>query len=113
MTPSQDEPAQLHLVHQSINWDCVESRLDRYPSIKQAFPLEMLEGHCESPPYYCHYMAWRLGTWQDETLFQRIEELLSCAEALPNWEHEQPLLRSAEFGDFWSLNTTTKLMSHR
>jgi hypothetical protein len=48
-------------------------------------------------------MAWRLGTWTDETLIQRLEELLLCAETLPNWEHEQSLRSSFDFADFWAL----------
>ena len=33
----------------------------------------------------------------------RLDQLLCCAENLPNWKHEQSLLNTAEFGDFWSL----------
>ena len=112
MTTSQDKPAQRHFVHQSINWECVRCRRDRYPAIGRAFPLNSLTQHCESPPYYCHYMSWRLGTWQNESLFQRLQELLCCAEALPHWENERSLLRSAAFGDFWSLVWQLQVAEH-
>ena len=112
MTTSQDQPAQRHFVHKLIDWKRVKCRLERYPAIERAFPLNTLKQHCESSPYYCHYMSWRLGTWQDESLFQRIEELLCCAEALPHWEHERPLLISAEFGDFWSLVWQLQVAEH-
>ena len=112
MTTSQDKPAQRHFVHKLIDWKRVQCRLERYPAIERAFPLNTLKWHCESPPYYCHYMSWRLGTWQNESLFQCLEELLGCAEALPHWEHEQPLLRSAEFGDFWSLVWQLQVAEH-
>ena len=65
--------------------------------------METLTNRCECPPYYCHYMSWRLGTWEDESLFHRLEELFCCAEALPDWKHEQGLLAAPEFADFWSL----------
>ena len=112
MMTSQDHPSQRHFVHQLIDWEEVKCRHERYPSIGRAFPLDTIKQRRESLPYFCHYMAWRLGTWQDESLFQRIEELLCCAEALPNWEHEQPLLRSAEFGDFWSLVWQLQVAEH-
>ncbi len=112
MTTLEHKPAQRHFVHQLIDWERVKCRLECYPAIRQAFPLEALKQHCESPPYYCHYMAWRLGTWPDELLFQRLEELLGCAKALPHWEHERSLLCSAEFGDFWSLVWQLQVAEH-
>ena len=112
MTTSQDHPAQRHFVHKLIDWKRVKCRLERYPTIAQAFPLNTLEQHCESSPYYCHYMSWRLGTWQDESRFQRLEELLCCAQTLPHWKHERSLLLSAEFGDFWSLVWQLQVAEH-
>ena len=112
MTTSQDHPAQRHFVHKLINWKRVECRLECYPLIGRAFPLNTLKQHCESSPYYCHYMAWRLGTWQNESPFRRLEELLGCAQALPHWEYERPLLLSAEFGDFWSLFWQLQVAEH-
>ena len=102
MTTLGHEPAQRQLVHRLIGWERVTSRLERYPAIGRAFPLETLKRGCESPPYYCHYMAWCLGTWPNE-LVERLEELLRCAEDLPNWEHEKSLLSDTDFAVFWSL----------
>lgn len=48
-------------------------------------------------------MAWRLGTWRNESLFIHFDELLHKAEQLPDWAAEASLLRSADFSDFWSL----------
>ena len=113
MTTSQDQPAQRRFVLRMIDWERIRFRLERYPAIERAFPLETLEAHCESSPYYCHYMAWRLGTWQDESPFQRLEELLDCAETLPHWEHEKrSLVGSAEFGLFWSLIWQLQVAEH-
>ena len=105
MTTLEHGPVQRQLVHRLIDWERIAARRERYPAIGRAFPLETLKTGCERPPYYCHYMAWRLGAWPDvdERLFQRLEELLRCAKEIPNWEHEKSLLTDAEFSVFWSL----------
>lgn len=107
MTALEHELAQSQLVHRLIDWECVASRRERYPAIGRAFPLKTLKKGCESPPYYCHYMAWRLGAWPNtqgaEALFRRLEELLRCAEELPDWKHEKSLLLDTDFAAFWSL----------
>lgn len=106
MTMPHNNPAQRHFVHQLIDWDRVEERRKRYPAIGRTFPLDILRKYEECSPYYCHYMAWRLGTWGDdsESSFQLLEELLCCAEALNHWDHEkESLVKSADFGTFWSL----------
>ena len=103
MTKRPHEPARRKFAHQLIDWERIRCRLMCYPAIGRAFPLETLEKRSECPPYYCHYMSLRLSTWESESLFQRLEELLCCAEVLPNWKHEKSLRSSAEFADFWSL----------
>jgi len=97
------EPAQKRFVDSLISWDLVRRRLDRYPAIRSAFPLDLLAQRRESEPYFCHYMAWRLGTWTNESVMSRLDDLLEGASRLPNWSSERGLLESAEFGDFWSL----------
>ena len=104
MSTPQQKSAQREFVHKQIDWKRVKYRCQQYPAIGQTFTMKMLKKHCESPPYYCHFMSWRLGTWENESLFQRLEDLLCCAKALPNWECEKKsLVGSAEFSDFWSL----------
>lgn len=103
MRKTSSGPAQRQLVHQFIDWKLVGHRCGQYPAIGRAFKLSTLKDGFERGPYFCHYMAWRLGTWIDETLIQRLEELLLCAETLPNWEHEQSRLSSFDFAEFWSL----------
>ena len=112
MTTPQHEPAQRQLVHQLIDWERVRYRLERYPAIGRAFPLTTLKERCEKPPYYCHYMAFRLDTWCDESQFQRLEELLSCAVSLTNWKHEKSLLYSADYAEFWSLVWQLQVAEH-
>ncbi|MCY4593181.1 MAG: hypothetical protein OXC19_00090 [Bryobacterales bacterium] len=92
-------------MHRLIDWNRIRSRYDRYPAIRQAFPLEMMKKGCETPPYYCHYMAWCLGAWPQESEFlvRRLEELFRVAEMLPNWEYEKSLLTDTDFSVFWSL----------
>jgi hypothetical protein len=96
------EPAQKTLVERFISWPLIEQRLKRYPAIARAFPLALLQKHRNTPPYFCHYMAWRLGVWS-EAPFPRLEELLLFAESLPKWDAERPLRESPDFSDFWSL----------
>jgi len=96
-------PAQRVLVDRFISWDRIRERLARYEAIRRAFPVALLERHRASAPYYCHYMAWRLGVWHNESLFERLEELLRHAESLPNWAKERGILESAEYADFWAL----------
>jgi len=110
MTPGQ--PSQKVLVERFISWPKVKERLARYEAIARAFPLPLLERHRESPPYFCHYMAWRLGTWVNEALFVRLEELLRHAEGLPDWDHERSLLESAEYSDYWSLMWQLQIAEH-
>lgn len=73
---SELDSAQQQLVNQRMNWTRVEDRLDRLHAIARAFPLDRLKAGGESPPYYCHYMGWRLGTWSDEAPFERLDS--SC-----------------------------------
>ena len=113
MTTSHHDPAQRKLVHELIDWDLMCSRHGRYPVIQQTFPMKMLERYREKPPYYCHYMSWRLGTWEDDFLFQRLEDLLSCAKSLPNWEQEKKsLVGSADFTEYWSLIWQLQVAEH-
>jgi hypothetical protein len=100
---SNPSPAQRQLVTKHINWATVERRLQRFSQIRHAFPIDILKSKSEDPPYYCHYMAWRLGTWKNEKCFERLDELLGTACALPNWSAQSPLLKSADFAEFWSL----------
>lgn len=96
-------PAQRQLVHRFVDWGIVEQRLQRFPAIGRAFPVELLKEYQETQPFYCHYMAWRLSTWSSESFFARLDELLDGAAKLPNWSAEKPLLMSPEFSAFWSL----------
>lgn len=107
------EPAQRQLVHGLLNWDLVRDRCGRFSAIGRMFPMEAMEKCADSSPYYCHYMSWRLGTWQNESLFERLNDLISCAEALPNWQEEKrPLVASADFAEFWSLLWQFQVAEH-
>ena len=113
MTILQHNPAQREFVHKLIDWKRIRSRCQQYPAIGRIFPVETLKEHCEKPPYYCHFMSWRLGTWEDESLFRRLEDLLCCAEALPNWAQEKKsLVGSADFTEYWSLIWQLQVAEH-
>lgn len=105
-------PAQREIVHRRIDWNRIRSHYKRYPMIGRTFPLTTLKRGCEKAPYYCHYMAWRLGTWTDESPFQRLEELLEHAESLTGWEHESSLISDPDFSTFWSLVWQLQVAEH-
>src|SRR5262252_5138239 len=104
--------AQQVLVERYISWDRVAQRLGRYEAIRRAFPLDLLHRHRATPPYYCHYMAWRLGTWFNESLFARLDELLANAERLQGWSGERGLLENPDFAAFWALVWQLQVAEH-
>jgi hypothetical protein len=79
----------------------IEERFHRYPEIAKHFRRE-IRRHVK-PPYYCHAMAWRLGTWHSEHVFERVEQLLRGASALSGWSGEKGLCSDGDYGAFWSL----------
>ena len=95
--------AQQVLVERFLSWELVETNLSQYPAISGIFPLDLLRSRSAKEPYFCHYLAWRLGTWRSEGLLRRLDQLLAIASSLPNWKHESSLTKTAEFADFWSL----------
>lgn len=113
MTNSPYQPAQRKLVHELVDWPRVERRLRSYPAIGKTFLTEMLRESSECPPYYCHYLAWRLGVYEPENVFRRLEELLCCASRLPNWKSEsRSFLNTAEIADFWALVWQLQVAEH-
>lgn len=89
------------LVQQAISWDLIRARLQQYPAIARTFPIRLLQK--SSAPFYCHYMAFRLGALHDESLFQRIDSLLEMAENFEGWSHEISAMSDGEYATFWSL----------
>lgn len=94
---------QKQLVDRFLSWERVETRLDLYPAVKDTFPLSMLRKAQNNAPYFCHYMAWRLGVWEDETAFVRLNDLLDHAASLPGWGNKSSMLQSPDFDEYWSL----------
>ncbi len=102
---SCNESPTKHFVHKLIDWERVNERLGRYPAIREAFSMEVLCSAEESPPHYCHYMAWRLGTWsvESEGCLANLDNLLASAAELPNWEGEDSVLKNGAYATYWSL----------
>jgi hypothetical protein len=71
------EPAHLTFVKKNLNWEKVQERIRRYDHIARVFPLSELQQCSDKAPYYCHYMSWRLGTWQNEEWFEFFDKLLA------------------------------------
>jgi len=90
-------------VQETIDWTRVRQRLSRFSHIGVAFPEATLRRFAAEPPFYCHYMSWRLGTWSDERPFVLMDEMLDYAAGLPNWSSEAPFLTNGGFAVYWSL----------
>lgn len=103
LKPMQPPTTQAQLVERSLDWDLVRTRLERLHAIARTFPIDTLRAARKSDPYYCHPVAWRLGTWKTEALLTRLDELLRVGETLPNWRKEKALTNGLDFADFWSL----------
>lgn len=80
------EPAQKELVRKYLDWKKVNDRLSRYRHVGQHYSLKALQDCSDKSPYYCHYLAWRLGTWKNETWLSFFDELLKYGSSLPHWD---------------------------
>lgn len=97
------KPAHRVIVERNLCWDRVRDRLNRFKHIGKQFHIDKLQKCSQSPPYYCHYMAWRLGTWHNDHLFEYFDNLLGVASSLPKWNFERSVLRTCEYAEYWSL----------
>lgn len=104
--------AQHILVERFLSWERIRNRLGRFGHIRRAYPLALLQRHRDTPPYFCHYMAWRLGTWNNERLLERFDHLLGIGEALPGWANEHPMLENPDFSVYWSLLWQLQMAEH-
>lgn len=99
----KDQPAIKQLVDRYLSWEKVEDRLARYKHIREHFDLRMLKNCLDKPPYYCHYFALRLGTWNDENLFVFFNDLLQNARSLKGWDGKKSQINSSGFDEFFGL----------
>ena len=86
-----------------LDWDKVEERLCKYVHIGRHFSINKFRDCSNDPPYYCHYLAWRLGAWNNDNLFEVFDELLGIGSNLDNWDGKKNLTSDCTFGTFWSL----------
>ncbi len=101
--PGASGGAHQSLVAAVVDAGNVEARRQAFSAIGRNFPSSLLSSFSARPPYYCHFMQWRLATLGDAQL-QRVDQLLECAESVPRWRTErQSLLHSPDFAEFWSL----------
>jgi hypothetical protein len=106
------ESAQKILVRKYLDWNKVSNRLSQYKYIGKHYTLQGLQDCSIKSPYYCHYLAWRLGTWKDENWFVFFDELLKLGNLLSNWDNKMKLedqLKRYEYEIFfhflWELQT--------
>jgi hypothetical protein len=96
------EPSHKTLINRYLNWDLVRERLERYKTIGKLYSLDDLRACSSKPPFYCHYLGWRLGTWKNEGTFKFFDSLLANALNLPNWNKAR-ISQGCEFQNFWAL----------
>lgn len=94
-------PSNKVIIDRNFNWDLVAQRLRKFPHIGQVYKIDELRGCDNTPPYYCHYLGWRLGTWLDEGLFQYFDRLLETGMRLNGWNINR-IPRDSEYGNYWS-----------
>jgi hypothetical protein len=96
------ETSHRTFIRKNLDWERVRDRIDRHKHIAELFPLHKLTKCSDKPPYYCHYLGWRLGTWQDEEWFGLLDKVLEIAINLPGWDKRSRIPKGCEFGNFWS-----------
>jgi len=94
------DPSYLPIIRKNLDWEKVEERLNRYKNISELFPLKKMKAESEPPPYYCHFMAWRLGVWKNEDRFQFLETILEIAKKIPGWKNTR-IPSGREFDNYW------------
>ena len=95
------EPSHLTFIKQYLNWERARERLSRYKHIAEIFPITELQNCANKAPFYCHYLSWRLGTWQNEGWFEFFDKLLAKCVALPGWDRNSHVPGGCEFDKFW------------
>ena len=95
------EPSHFTLIKRYLNWERVRERLGRYKHIAEIFPITELQNCTNKAPYYCHYLGWRLGAWQNEGWFEYFDRLLEICVALPGWDRNCHVPGGCEFDKFW------------
>jgi len=95
------EPAHFTFIRQFLNWERVRERLDQYKNIGKIFPIERLQECSKKDPFYCHYLSWRLGTWEYDGVFEFLDKLLKISIELPGWDKKDRVPGGCEFDKFW------------
>ncbi|MEW5948458.1 MAG: hypothetical protein AB1711_03495 [Thermodesulfobacteriota bacterium] len=99
----KDLRAQEILIKRYLDWGKVKERLLRYKYIGSQYKINWLQHCSKKGPYFCHYLAWRLGTWEDESWFEFFDGLLANGVSISNWNSNKNLLKSCNFDEFWGL----------
>jgi len=95
------EPAHKILIDRFLDWERAKQRLDRYKHIGAVYEYDDLRKCSSKAPFYCHYLAWRLGTWEDEQWFEYLDYLIASSMELKGWNNDR-VPKGCEFENFWS-----------
>ena len=92
------------LVHEYLQEDLVKDRLSKYKSISKIYKFDDFKKCSNKQPYYCHYLAWRLGRWKDEEWCKYFDGLLENAISLQGWNdarNKKSSIKDSSFEVFW------------
>lgn len=104
-------PAHKLLIEKYLDWDKVQARLSHYEHISKLFPLKSMRSCSEKPPYYSHYLAWRMGTWESEDYFNCLNDMIGTVMRIEGWSTNKRLA-TMEYSDFWSFMWEIQVASY-
>ncbi len=98
------EPSHKIFIDRFLDINKVKQRLRNYPAIKEFLDHEQLDKYSASGPFYCHWLIWRLGTWENEKLFSFFDNLLCFGKNLGGWNKtkSREVTNDPSWNRFWS-----------
>ncbi len=101
-----EEPAHKILVHRYLQMERVEARLSQYHHIAAHYRVDDFIRCSEQAPYYCHYLAWRLGVWDSPEWCSFLDDLFATAMLLDGWNNgkvKKGLFKDCRYEALWQL----------
>lgn len=95
--------AQEELVTQNMDWSHVEAVLANYPNLGRFFTLEELQEN-QPPPYFCHYLAFRITKWREhggERYLELFDKLVAKGTETDGWNEYR--LSDASYDSYWTI----------
>ena len=93
-----------------INWQRIEDELKRYPSINNAFSIDMLKAACNKAPFYCHPLA-RWFLYENPSPIEVLDGIIEGASSICGIKVRLEILTNPqnESWRFWSTRSELSL----